>query len=225
MSDTIPEWNESPQIKQIAAETEGLAVIYDGYEVATTEEYTAGAEALKSIKGQLARITEERLKLTRPLDESKKRIMAFFRQFTDRMEESERQVKFGLLEYKREQDRLAREQQRLERERAEKREAKLREDAEAARKKERGARADILDERADATVAAPVVSEAPKVKGISTRKIWRFEIIDVAQIPDKYKIIDEKKIGGVVRALKADADIPGVRVYAEEVMAAGRGDG
>lgn len=224
MSATIPEWDESPQVKALAAETNTLAVSYDGFAVATTEEYTSGAEALKSIKGQLSRINDERLKLTRPLDESKKRIMEFFRQFTDRMESAERQVKSGLLAYKQEQDRKAREQQRLERERAEKREAKLREEAEKAREKERDARADILEDRADSQIAAPVVSEAPTVKGISTRKIWRFEIVDRAAVPDTFKSIDEKKIGAVVRALKAEANIPGVKVYAEEVMAAGRAE-
>ena len=224
MNDIIPEWDESPQIKALANTTDSMAGAYDGFAVTTTEEYTAGADALKSIKGQLAHINAERLKLTRPLDESKKRIMAFFRQFTERMETAERSVKFGLLEYKQEQDRLAREQQRLERERAEKREAKLRGEAEKAREKERDARADILEDRADSAIAAPVVSEAPTVKGISTRKIWRFEIIDPNAVPMVYKIIDEKKIGGVVRAMKADTSIPGVRVYAEEVMAAGRNE-
>ena len=222
MSDIIPEWDESPQVKALAEQTNILAGSYDGFTVATTEEYTEGAEALKDIKGQLAHINAERLKLTRPLDESKKRIMSFFRQFTDRMEAAERQVKFGLLEYKQEQDRQAREQQRLERERTEKREAALREEAEAARKKERSARADILEDRADSAVAAPVVSEAPAVKGISTRKVWRFEIIDAASVPDIYKTLDMKKIGAYVKAMKIDAVIPGVRIYPEEVMAAGR---
>ena len=70
--------------------------------------------------------------------------------------------------------------------------------------------------------SAPLAPAAPKVTGISTRKKWLFEITDPAQVPEQYKTIDLKKIGGVVRALKGDTDIPGVRAYSESTMAAGR---
>jgi len=79
--------------------------------------------------------------------------------------------------------------------------------------RERSARAETLEARADSSVTAPLAPATPKIKGVSTPKVWDFEITDASKVPDQYKTIDEKKIRGVVKALKADANIPGVRVY------------
>lgn len=107
-------------------------------------------------------------------------------------------------------ERERKEQERLHQERL---------DSEADQR-ERSARAEILEDRADAKTTAPVVSAAPKVAGISTKKVYKFEIVDKSKVPDEYKIIDEKRIRGVVNALKDDANIPGVRVYTESAMSA-----
>lgn len=331
----VPKQLDTPEIKELQTKALTLASTYDNYKVTSPDEYVQGAEHLKDIKEQLKAVEDERFSQTRPLDETKKRIMAFFGKFTERLENAETKVKAGLIEYKDEQDRIAEEEARKERERAEKEAARLREQArianEAAAEKERKrlaklqeevdrkaeiererlaeeqrkidekaeadrkkleererkaaedqaeldriaeekrrnkereeaeqkrlqdekdaaaererkekerlhnekmqseadlsdstARAETLESRADDTMAAPVASMAPKVKGVSTRKVWRFEITDKSLVPEQYKTIDEKKIGGVVKALKEDADIPGVRVYSESVMAAGRGRG
>ena len=72
----------------------------------------------------------------------------------------------------------------------------------------------------EAMVVAPVVDrEAPKVAGIATREVWRFEVTDPALVPREYLVVDESKIGKVVRALKGDAVIAGVRVYSERQLA------
>jgi hypothetical protein len=48
------------------------------------------------------------------------------------------------------------------------------------------------------------------------------EITDIDAIPLEYMKIDYRKIGGVVRALREQTKIPGVKVYAENNIAAGR---
>lgn len=56
----------------------------------------------------------------------------------------------------------------------------------------------------------------PKINGGPVfRTIWKFKIIDVSKIPDQYKIVDEVKVGQVVRALKKQTNIPGIMVYEE----------
>ena len=57
----------------------------------------------------------------------------------------------------------------------------------------------------------------PKVEGRHYREDWKFQIINPRELPESYKMPDEKKIGGVVRAMKAATNIPGVRVYMEKV--------
>jgi hypothetical protein len=75
------------------------------------------------------------------------------------------------------------------------------------------------DALADAAMNAPLPAStikldefAPKVAGTATLTTWTFEIVDAALIPREYLIPDEKKIGGVVRAMKDATKIPGVRI-------------
>lgn len=79
--------------------------------------------------------------------------------------------------------------------------------------------AEKLEQRAQQVVEEYVPPpEAPS--GISTREVWRFEVTDPAQVPREYMSVDERKIGAVVRALKNQAGIPGVRVWCEQVVVA-----
>lgn len=74
----------------------------------------------------------------------------------------------------------------------------------------------------EAQVVAPVIQrEPPKVSGVATREVWKFEITDPTQVPRQFLMVDESKIRRVVQAMKGDASIPGVRVYAERQIAAG----
>lgn len=80
-------------------------------------------------------------------------------------------------------------------------------------------------ELADALVSAPVIvppvvlPKAATPDGISYREVWKFEIVDRNSVPREYLEVDEKKIGGVVRALKGETRIDGIRVYSEQVVA------
>lgn len=59
----------------------------------------------------------------------------------------------------------------------------------------------------------PVQIAAPEADGTSFRDNWDFEIVTAAALPRQYLMPDTKKIGGVVRAMKAATNIPGVRVF------------
>lgn len=82
-------------------------------------------------------------------------------------------------------------------------------------------------------VHVPAV-EAPKAAGISTRQNWKAEVTNLNDLITAaaagiargdptmaaYLVADTKALGQVARALKNRARIPGVRVYAEESIAA-----
>jgi membrane protein involved in colicin uptake len=95
------------------------------------------------------------------------------------------------------------------------------------------AEATVVAELAEvAPVSAPAVIQ-PKAAGISTRQNWKFEIVDFEQFvraavarldmgdPTLIGLLlpNDKAIGQVARALKAQMRIPGVRVYAEDALA------
>ena len=71
---------------------------------------------------------------------------------------------------------------------------------------------------------APVVvpKTVQKIAGISTTKQWKFRIADESKIPRQYLMVDEQKIGQIVRAMKDQADIPGIDVYSVDSISAGR---
>jgi hypothetical protein len=62
--------------------------------------------------------------------------------------------------------------------------------------------------------AAPEIPDEAATAGLVIREDWKFSIVDASLIPREYLVPDEKKIGRIVRALKGDANIPGVRAYA-----------
>jgi hypothetical protein len=67
--------------------------------------------------------------------------------------------------------------------------------------------------------AAPEVPEELDTSGLTVREDWKFSIVNEALIPREYLMPDEKKIGRIVRALKDQANIPGIRAYAEKGVA------
>ena len=67
--------------------------------------------------------------------------------------------------------------------------------------------------------AAPVIPDKMDTAGLTVREDWKFSIIDHNLIPREYLIPDEKKIGRIVRAMKEQTNIPGVRAYAEKGVA------
>lgn len=82
-------------------------------------------------------------------------------------------------------------------------------------------KAAALAQQAALTVAAVVRTEPPKIAGQSVREVWCFQIEDAALIPREYLMPDEKKIRGFVNSMKADARVPGVRIWSEKRVASG----
>lgn len=221
-AEVIPHSVDDPRVKPVAERVDSLVESVDTFAVANADDYAAGAEVLKTIKGLASDVEAQRKKITAPLDQAKKEVMDLFRPFTNALTDAEGKIKRRLIGWKSEQDRIAREEQRKADERARKERERLEVQARAAAEAGRAERAETLRQRAEVVVSAPPTTVAPKVSGISERTAWKFEIVDASKVPDKYKTIDEKKIGGVVRALKGDTDIPGIRVYEEAVLGARR---
>lgn len=76
-----------------------------------------------------------------------------------------------------------------------------------------------------ASVVAPIATQAaPKVSGVSTREVWKFEITDPSKINPEFMVPDEVKMRKLVLAMKGEASAllgAGVRVYSEKQLASG----
>jgi len=80
----------------------------------------------------------------------------------------------------------------------------------------------------EVVVAAPPPVETPKAEGISYRRVWLFDIVDAAQVPDAYtlRIVNDEAVKAAIKAAtfvpageklsQCNAAIPGIRVYYED---------
>lgn len=191
--------------------------------ITDNETYLVFTDELKNIKSRL-KVIDDRL------DKPREKARAAWQEWVDLIKE----LKKPLLEkeefYKKEIAAYAREQERIRK--AE--EDRLRAIAQKEEEERQLAAAVAAEqsgnkEEAEAIIeapiqAAPVIVErtVPKVAGISMRENWKFRIVDEKKIPREFLKVDEVKIGGYVRSMKSAGNIPGVEIYNEATVGAGR---
>ena len=198
------------------------------------ESYTFGAELLLGIKSLRKEVDATFDPLTQSAFENHRKIVAAKRKAETPLSEAEQTIKGAMVAFDREQQRLARIEEERQREIA-RREEEDRRLAEAALLEAEGtqfgdaamvAQAQQIVEEAiqrPAPVAiAPVLKATPKVSGISMKKSWAFRVTRPELVPRQYCEVSEAKIRGVVKSLGPAANIPGVEVYEEQTIAAGR---
>jgi hypothetical protein len=201
--------------------------------------YEIAAEELRGIAKKRDQIEELRKSLTRPLDESKKRIMALFRQPDEILANAEQALRGAMLTFQQAEQKKADEARRKAEEEARAERERLQ--AAAAEAKKTGDVAAIEDAQVALEIAevAPVAMPAvatPKATGIGIRTTWKHEIVDfkalviaagkAAEAGDEtllgYLEPNTTAIGGVVRSLKGATRIPGVRAIEDKGLSVRR---
>ena len=77
----------------------------------------------------------------------------------------------------------------------------------------------VLERPVDAPVVR-IVDARPSVDGVSVRKVWRWSLEDITRVPIEYLRVDAEKVTAVVRGLRGQTNIPGIRVYEDAVVVA-----
>lgn len=229
------------------------------YVIDSPEMAEAAADDLGQIKQRIKLLDEQRMSITKPLDEAKARIMDLFRKPKALLEEAEGVLKRSLLTWQEAERKKAEELRRQQEEAARKlREEEQRKAAEAekariaaeeeARKaaevgdaeamfaaEEKAAEAAqvvaVATETAEALQhAAPVAVAAPaKLAGVSTREEWKAEVTDLMALikavaagtesPDLL-MANMPEINKRAKALKKEFNVPGIRTFPQQVIAA-----
>jgi hypothetical protein len=187
----------------------GIAALVTGVE--NQEQLDASGQIQTAASKHIKLLDKERKAVTGPIDAVKKQIMAQEKEMRATLEIELGRVK-GLndtyatkLAIEAEQERR-RQQEEAERQRME--EARQQQEA-----------AELFGD--DATLTAPVepapapapIQQPPKLSGNRTRKRFSFTVINPRQVPDEYKIVDEKKIRAHIafcEKMENDPSIPGV---------------
>lgn len=170
----------------------------------------------KAIAAYQARMDRERREREERMRQEREAEQARLRKEAEAREAAERERARIAREKAEEAARKAAEAGRAEKAEAMRRQAEIDEQERVRRAQEE---AEAKRQQAAAMPAAVVEVPTAKVTGLSSRKVWKFEVVDIHQIPEKYLKVDEVKIGKVVRALGDECDIPGIRVYEEAALA------
>jgi len=185
--------------------------------------YEAAGEILLQIKDLRKQIDAAFDPIIKKAHEAHKEAVSQKKRADAPLVEAENILKPQIGAYLAEKERQRREEEERLREEARKQEEEER--LRAAIAAEQAGQKEVAEEIMETPfVVAPVVvpKTTPKVAGISTRQNWKFRIVSEKLIPREYLAPDMVKIGGVVRALKDKANIPGVEVFPEDTIAAGR---
>ena len=212
---------KNPQVLELTAQTDTLLEVASHYHVANADDYQVAGVELQRVKGAQKRLDDLRKSMTRPLDVAKKAIMDFFRTPEEKLARAEAGIKRAMIGYQSEQDRKRREEQARVDEAARKERERLAAQAQKAAASGKIERAEQFEQRAAAVVAPVISREPPKVVGVQTREVWKFEVMNPEVVPSQFMSVDEGKIRKVVGALKGDARIEGVRIWSEKAIAAG----
>jgi len=216
-----PDPAQDPQVKELTVQTEHLLALGANYQIVNAAGYQVAGVELQKVKGAQRRLDDLRRSITRPMDEAKRRVMEFFRGPEEKLARAENGIKRAMVAFQTEEDRKRREAQARADEAARKERERLAAQAQKAAATGKVEKAVELEQRSAAVVAPVIARETPKVVGVQTRDVWKFEVTDPAAVPREYLTVDESKIRKVVGALKGDTVIAGVRVWSEKAIAAG----
>ena len=199
------------QKKEIEQSTKALVARATKFQITDPASLQKSSGILSDIATAKKRANDLRFSLTKPLDESKKRIMALFSPFIDQFEKATTIIKNKVRDYYFEQEEKARQAEK-ERLLAE---AKREEEIQKAQEEDREP---VVEE-------IPVIPEVKvpekTVKGVAggsmtVKKIWKFTIVDEKLIPNEYRIVSEQLINEAIR--NGAREISGVKIYEDKVV-------
>ncbi len=213
---------EDAQITELAATAEALTI-------ETAEQLVASSAMLRTIKGRLKELTQQRQSITKPMDQAKKRVMETFLPALNRLEAAEGTIKRAVLSYS----------QKLE---AERRVHQAALEASAAAEREQLARlaeeqseaghedlSEVSREQAERVTAPTIAATPPPPAGVHTRTTWHAEVVDLpalakacAESGELIHLIEPNMtaLNAMARSLKEGFATPGVRAVSEQDIVA-----
>jgi hypothetical protein len=207
-----------PDVARFIAAAESLT-IENGVDTLNAQEVRA------LVSTQIKDLTEQRMDITRPMDEAKKRVMDLFRAPVETLERALRIFDRKILDWdeaqQAERDRLQRQADAD----AETERQRLLAISDKAAEKGQDRKAETFQDRAQAVVAPTIQTDAPRAAGTSIRKTWDFEVTDASKVTRPFCKPDEVKIGKTIRAMGKEAQElvgSGVRIFEQRSVSSRR---
>jgi len=204
-----------PAMEALTIEVLELEENSQNFVVVGEPEYNLALHTLGRIKAIVTKVETKRKEWVKPLNDTVKKINTGFKDYLKPLELADTHIRNAVSVYRDKQRRIRQEEEaRLRKEQAE---------------RQRLLEAEAAKNNAPAPPPLPVpVSTVPSIKKTETTAqgtvggamVWKFEIVNDAEVPREYCVPDIQKIRALVKAgLK---NIPGIRIYQEEQLRVGR---
>ncbi len=220
-SEELPE--EDPAIAELEEQTALVVRDAQALEIVGAVSYEVAARYLTDeIKPALKKIEETWRPMQQKTHAAHLEVVAQRRAVEQPLLDEEAAVKRSLGKYDDEQDRLEAkfEQQRQ----AEARKVAEQEKLDAAEHLEKQGHLAAAVERLDAPTVPVMTAPAPrpKARGVTSRPVYKFRVIDAAAIARGFLKVDEARIGRLVRDMgpRAEELVGGIEVYTERQIGA-----
>lgn len=187
------------EIEQISTYNGTLIEQAKAITIATADDVDAASKLGFQINATLKRIEEKRTGFTKPANDWLKMINQSFKDVSAPLTEAKNTLANGIAVW-----------QRTERERIIKEEARRNAIAKAAEEKRRVKEPETYRPAEDIALARP----STNIGNSSVSKVWTFEVVDFAQVPDEYKEIVSPRVNEQIR--NGAREIAGLRIYQTE---------
>jgi len=189
--------------------------------IETRDQHIDAVNFLRAIKVAQKRVTELFGTIKKKAHETWKAVCKEEGDALRPLESAESMVKSKVIQFQQaeEEKRLA-----IERKLQAEADAKARREQEALLKRadslKTPEKAEALREQA-ASIVAPTVTVAPRVEtqaGTSLKKTWKAKVVDVAQVPREFMVVNQQALDAFARSTKGQVKIAGVEFYEETGM-------
>jgi hypothetical protein len=196
--------NTQSDIDTVGAQALEVVALVDKVIIKNDEDRAKATELLSILSMNAKSIEEQRTDLVKPLNDTVKKINANAKKYSQPIDDAITKIKRGIANYMLEQERKAREKEEKE----------LAKRAEKNAKREAEGKAPVLTTLQ--SVARPEATMRTEAGRTTTRKVWKFELVDDAKVPAEYRSADIAKIK--VAVSNGVREIDGVRIYEDVVV-------
>lgn len=193
---------ETRDLAPLKAQVTKLEARANEVQITTKEEYEGAADLIARLKETGSKLKTTKESITKPLNEALKNARSLFAPIEEQFIKAESIIKTKLLDYKKKIDE----------------EARQKEVSIAARVEKGTLRLETAEKKIDAIERVDNTTRG-KVGEVQIRTIKKVRIVDASALPREYLIPDEVAIR---RDALGGKQIPGVEIYSEDVVAAGR---
>jgi len=196
---------QDPAVFALSEQAERLLAIAKERVILTDSDLTPATEDLSviaQVKKGLGAIKAEYVK---PIKGHLDDVNAAFNMILKPLEEADSITRAMMLAYRRVVEERARQAEEINRQKAE-----------LARKEaEFSGTGEFTVDTTPVEVAKPIGKVQTGIGSAGVMKVTKWELVDFAAVPDKYKVLDS---AAITKLVKAGGSIPGIRVYEEETL-------